>query len=169
MKKDQTQSWIYKCLMAEEPGSAHKLLSDEDVADLTKEFLLDLRSIFEHFVQAFNDLKKENIETFEKHIQEKSQKKLKGSILIYDLKDGKGFMIFRKGYRLIFSYVEAGCVKVQFVRQKPFGETESFVESFLRAVTHGTMSINWTHDNHNGFININILARYYMRRFLQET
>ena len=168
MREDRTQSWIYKCLMADKPSSVHKPLVDEDIADLTNEFLLDLRSVFEHFVQAFNDLKKENIEAFEKHGQEKSREKFKGSILIYDLKDEKGFMIFRKGYRLIFSYVKPGCVKVQFLRQKPFGETENFVEAFIRAVTHGTMSINWVHDNHNGFVNINILARYYMRRFLQE-
>lgn len=168
MREDRTQSWIYKCLMAKEPDSTHKPLVEEDITDLTNEFLLDLRSIFEHFVQAFNNLKKENIEVFEKHSQEESRKKLKGSILIYDLKDGKGFMIFRKGYRLVFSYVKPGCIKVQFLRQKPFGEMENFVESFIKAVTHGTMSINWVHENHNGFVDINILVRYYMRRFLQE-
>lgn len=168
MREDRTQSWIYNCLMAEKPNSVHKPLIDEDIADLTNEFLLDLRSVFESFVQAFNDLKKENIQSLEKPNQEQSWKRFKGSILIYDLKDEKGFMVFRKGYRLIFSYVTPGCIKVQFLRQKPLGEVEKFVESFIRAVTHETMSINWTHDDHKGFVNINILARYYMRRFLQE-
>ena len=170
MKEEKTQSWIYKCLTAERSDTPPKTLGDEDIADFTDDFLLDLRSIFEHFIKAFNSLKLSSFEQNQLSLNEQATKeKLKGSLLLYDLADKKGFMLFRKGYRLIFSYVKPGCVKVQFLKQKPFGEIESFVDSFIKAITNDTMSINWVHENHKGFIDINILARYYMKRFLQES
>ena len=168
MKAERTQSWIYKCLMAKKSDFSPKTLGEEDIEDLTNEFLLDLRSVFEHFVKAFNDLKKANVENFQDPSEQETKEKLKGSLLLYDLAEAKGFMLFRKGYRLIFSYAKPGCIKIQFLKQKPFGETENFVEAFINAITNDTMSINWVHENHKGFVDINILARYYMKRFLQE-
>lgn len=170
MESDKIQSWIYKCLTEKKTDFSHKNLSEDDVEDFTNEFLLDIRSVFEHFVKAFNDLKKVNIEDFiEPSPLKETREKLRGSLLLYDLADKRGFMLFRKGYRLIFSYVKPGQIKVQFLKQKPFGETEVFVETFIKAITNETLSINWVHEDHKGFVNIHVLARYYMRRFLQES
>ena len=168
MESEKIKSWIYKCLNAKKSGFSPRNLGKEDIEDWTNEFLFDLRSAFEHFVKAFDDLKKENIEYFPDRHSPATQEKLKGSLLLYDLADKKGFMLFRKGYRLIFSYIQPGRIKVQFLKQKPFSETEVFVDTFINAITNDTMSINWVHENHKGFVDINVLARYYMRRFLRE-
>ena len=168
MESEKTKSWIYKCLRAKKSDFAPKSLGEEDIEDGTKEFLMDLRSIFEHFVQSFEALKKEGLKDLSDPKLKETKEKLKNSIFIYDLADKKGWMLFRKGYRLIFSYNQPGRIRVQFLKQKPFSETERFVDTFINAITDDTLSINWAHENHKGFVDINVLARYYMRRFLQE-
>ena len=168
MREEKTQFWIERCLKSENSDSSLKILNQEDIEDLTNELLFGLRTIFKQFVQAFNKIKKENEENYQKKPNgEKYQEKLKGSLLLYDLAESKGFMLFRKGYRLVFSYVRPGCIKIQLLKQKPFEETEVFAENYIKAVFNNTMSINWIHEQHKGFVEINILARYYMRRFLQ--
>ena len=168
MKSEKVQSWIYKQLSRERSNLPHENLNREDIEDFTDEFLLDLRAVFENFVKAFNELKRADIESFSGGIDSESvREKLKGSLLLYDLADKKGFMLFRKGYRLIFSTAKPGRIKVHFLKQKPFGETETFVDSSINAITNDTMSINWVHEGHKGFVNINVLVRYYMGRFLQ--
>lgn len=170
MKLERTQSWIFKCLTEKKSDFLRNNLNKEDIEDFTDEFLTDLRSVFEHFVEAFNGLKQANVENFPEGFSfKKNKEKLKGSLLLYDLADKKGFMLFRKGYRLVFSYVRPGRISVQFLKQKPLSEAEVFVDTFINAITNDTMSINWVHENHKGFVNINVLVRYYMRRFLQET
>ena len=169
MKSERTQSWIYKCLMTKKSDLSPRNLGEEDIEDFTNEFLLDLRTVFEHFVKAFNDLKKTHTEDSQNFSSQETKEKLKGSLLLYDLANKKGFMLFRKGYKLIFSYIKPGCIKVHFLKQKPFGETETFVDDLITAITNDTMSINWVHENHKGFVDINVLTRYYMRRFLQES
>ena len=170
MKSERAQSWIYRQLTRKKPDISDGSLNREDIGDFTDEFLLDLRAVFEGFVKAFNDLKKTDIESFPETVPSvKSVKeKLKGSLLLYDLADKKGFMLFRKGYRLIFSSLKPGQIKIQFLKQKPFGETETFVDTSISAITNDTMSINWIHEGRKGFVSIDVLVRYYMGRFLQE-
>ena len=177
MKLKNTQLWLYKCLTSKNQLFS-KGLGEEDIEDFTNDFLIELRGVFEHFVQAFNELKK----TLEKgenwdaklglSLTEKDKafgkSQLKGSLLIYDLADKKGFMLFRKSCKLVFSSVQPGKIRVQFLKQKPLGETEQFTDTFIRAITNDTLSANWVHENHKGFVNIPVLARYYMRRFLRE-
>ena len=148
--------------------SSSRSLGEEDIEDFTTDFLLDLRSTFEHFVKAFNNLKKSDFKDVSDPYLEETKEKLKGSLLLYDLSDKRGFMIFRKGYSLVFSYIKPGRIKVHFLKRKPFGEAETFVDTFINAITNDTMSINWVHENHKGFVDINVLTRYYMRRFLQS-
>ncbi len=162
MESEKTKSWIYKCLKGDKPNIPLENLEEEDLEDWTYEFLLDLRSIFENFIQAFEELKT-------KDGPPDMAEKLKSSLFIYDLADKKGFMLFRKeGYRLTFSYVRPGCIRVHFFKQNPFSEPESFVDSHIRALTNDTLSINWVHEGRKGFVDIQVLARYYMKRFLQE-
>jgi len=169
MEPKKIKSWIYECLTTRQLDFSSRYWGKEDIDNWTNDFLLDLRSVFENFVKAFDDLKRGGIKDFSNPPSEVVKEKLKGSLFLYDLADKKGFMLFRKGYRLIFSYVQPGRIRVQFLKQQPFSETESFVDAFINAITSGTLSINWVHENHKGFVNINVLARYYMRRFLQET
>ena len=174
MKTEKLQSWICRSITKDSGFSPQTGLGEEDIEDWTQEFLLDLRSVFEHFVSAFNDLKKAGSEgrlSFPRDFPEASvaKKKLKGSLMLYDLHGKKGFMLFRNSCRLIFSYIRPGRIRIQFLRQKPFGETELFVDSFLNAVAKDALSVNWVHENCKGFVDINVLSRYYMKRFLQES
>lgn len=165
MESEKVRSWVYKCL-SEKKADFSRNLGSEDIEDFTNDFLLDLRAIFESFAKAFNSLKARPDSSEEG--SEEVKEKLKNSLFVYGLTEGRGFMLFRKGYRLIFSYVQPGRIRVQFLKQKPFAETENFEDAFIDAITSGTLSINWVHENHKGFVDIQILARYYMKRFLQE-
>lgn len=169
MKKERTQSWIYKCLTEPHENEGCKGLIQEDIIDLSHELLFDLKSIFGYFVQTFNELKEFPIENQNLDVQKLHQDKIKSSILIYDLTDEQGFMLFKQGYKLIFSYYKPGHIKVKFLKHKAFSDEDIFTEASIIAVTNNTMSLNWVHDNHKGFVDINVLARYYMRRFLQES
>ncbi len=169
MESEKIKSWVYKCLSSQQSNGSSLRLEEEDIEDWTHEFLSDLRAAFKHFVQAFNELKRGDVRDFPHPPSGIVKERLKGSLSLYDLADKEGFMLFRKGYRLIFSYVRPGRVRVKFLRQQPFNETEVFVDAFINAIAGGALSINWAHENHKGFVNINVLVRYYMRRFLQET
>ena len=162
MDIEKTKSWIYKCLETEKSKFPAHNLEEEDIKELSYDFLQDLRSIFEHYVQAYEKIKLE--ETDSANIKEK----LKTSFFIYDLADTAGFMLFKKSHKLIFSYVKPGQIRIKFLKQKPLSETELFVDTYLNAVCQDTMSIRWVHENKKGFIDKDILARYYMKRFLEE-
>lgn len=168
MEVEKAKSWIYKCLAEKKSDFSPRSLAEGDIKDFTNEFLSDLRTIFEHFIKAFNEIRQEGCGEVAGLTEKEAKEKFQGSLFLYDLADKPGFMLFRKGYRLIFSYIQPGRVRVQFMKQKPFSETENFVDAFINAITNETMSINWVHENHKGFVDINILARYYMKRFLQE-
>ena len=173
MRSDKLQSWLCRSIAKDSDFSSQAGLGEEDIEDWTHEFLLDLRSVFEHFVSAFSELKKAGKEGelslpqgFEG--SPSAQKKLKGSLMLYDLHGKEGFMLFRNSCKLIFSYIRPGRIRIQFFRKKPFGEPEVFADSFLNAVAKDALSINWVHENCKGFVDINVLSRYYMKRFLQE-
>ena len=163
MDIEKTKSWIYKRLNTEKSKFSTESLEEEDIKDLTCDFLQDLRSIFEHYVQAYEEIK---LEGDPSHTAIKE--KLQTSFFIYNLADTPGFMLFKKNYKLIFAYVKPGQIKIKFLKQKPFSEIEVFVETFVNAISQDTMSIRWVHDNRKGFIDKDILARYYMKRFLEE-
>ncbi|MCZ0931544.1 MAG: hypothetical protein OXJ52_00090 [Oligoflexia bacterium] len=165
MDIEKTKSWIYKRLQTEKSKFSSDSLEEEDIKELSYDFLQDLRAIFEHYVQAYEKIK---IEGVKNPTDESIKEKLKTSFFIYDLADTKGFMLFKKNYKLIFAYVKPGQVRIKFLKQKPFSETEVFVDTYLNAVSQDTMSIRWVHDNRKGFIDKDILARYYMKRFLEE-
>ena len=163
MDIEKTKSWIYKCLETEKSKFPSDSLEQEDIKDLSYEFLQDLRSIFERYIQAYEKIKQEG-----SSFNESIQKKLKTSFFIYDLADTAGFMLFKKNYKLIFAYMKPGQIKIKFLKQQPFSEMEIFVDTVVNAVCQDTMSVRWVHENKKGFIDKNILARYYMKRFLEE-
>ena len=165
MDIEKTKSWISKCLETEKSKFPSENLEEDDIKELTYDFLDDLRSIFEHYVQAYEKVK---IEKAENSVSETLKEKLKTSFFIYDLAGAKGFMLFKKNYKMVFSYVKPGQIRIKFLKQKLFSELEVFVDTYVNAVSHESMSIRWIHDDKKGFVDKNILARYYMKRFLEE-
>ena len=162
MEIEKTKAWISKCLETEKSKFPAENLEEEDIKDLTCDFLQDLRSIFEHYVCAYEKVKQEGADSAT------LKDKLKTSFFIYDLADTAGFMLYKKSYKLVFAYVNPGKVRIKFLKQKPLSETEVFVDTYVSAVSQDSMSIRWVHDNKKGFIDKDILARYYMKRFLEE-
>lgn len=164
MKLETTKSWIEKCLASEQNPDSQSLLTKNDLENITQETLLDLKVIFEHFVEAFADIKTSSVDPKTK------ETKLLSSIHIYDLtKNRKGFMIFRKGCRLIFSQESPGCIRIQMLTKKDNLSNITRLDTQIKATINSAISIRWTHQEHKGFIDFNILARYHMRLFLIES
>ena len=156
----KTKSWIYDCTI-------HSKQSDSDqltVEKLTDDFLKDLRCLFEHYLKAFNEIKEEEEKALSPH-----SSAFKSSIFIYDLAETKGFMLFKKDFKMIFSYSSAGRIRIKLLKQRVFGKLEVLADSYLNLVHHDMMSVNWVHEGKKGFIDINILVRYYMKLFIQES
>ena len=156
----KTKSWIYDCVKKNSKFSDSEKL---DRLELTDDFIKDLRCLFDHYLKAFNEIKEEEAKTLPS-----DSSSFKNSIFIYDLAETKGFMLFKKDFKMIFSYVDAGRIRIKFLKQRVFSELEVLADAYLNLVHQDMMSINWVHDGKKGFVDINILARYYMKRFIQE-
>ena len=93
------------------------------------------------------------------------------SIHIYDLAGKKnGFMLFRQGHRLIFAPEAPGRIRIQLAKKaRGLEEPEKCVDSCLHAVANNVMSLKWVHEKYPGFVDIDALAHYYMKYFLQES
>ncbi len=99
------------------------------------------------------------------------------SIYIYDLAGRKnGFMLFRQGRRLTFAPEAPGRIRIRLARKalgRPgsaggIGGPETIADSCLRAVANNAISLGWVHDKYPGFVDIDALAHYYMKLFLQD-
>ncbi|MCY4320815.1 MAG: hypothetical protein OXC37_00195 [Bdellovibrionaceae bacterium] len=163
MDIEKTKSWIYKQLSTKKVKFPSENLEEEDIKDLTCDFLQELKAIVQHYIQAYDKIKSD-----ESYSTKSLKEKLNNSFFIYDLADTLGFMVFKKHYKLIFAYIKPGQIRIKFLKQKPLSEIEVFVDTYLNAVSKDTMSIRWVHDNKKGFIDKEILVRYYMKRFLEE-
>ncbi len=173
MKLETTKSWIEKCLIEKNSKTSNLIVTQAELKEITNEVLLDLRSIFEHFVEAFNDLKSSLLQNTEKHKWIDQKEGLPFSLLrsihIYDVVDKEnGFMLFRKGHRLIFTPEKAGRIHIQLIKK----ENETIIkhiDTYINAFLNNVMSIQWTHEDHKGFVDLNTLSRYYMKCFLTES
>ena len=157
----KTKSWIIDCVTEDTPSSQpHPSVKEKAI---TYDFLDDIRCLFEHYLKAFNEIKEEENKTSSSH-----PSAFKNSIFIYDLAETTGFMLFKKDFKLIFSYVSAGRIRIKFLKQRVFSEREVLASSYLNLLHKDMLSINWIHEGKKGFVDIDILVRYYMKRFLQE-
>jgi len=154
---EKTKSWIYNCVKQDSKLSHQDKLDREA---LTDDFLKDLRCLFEHYLKAFNEIKEEEPKARSSHFN--------NSLFIYDLAESKGFMLFKKDFKMIFSSVDSGRIRIKFLKQRVFSQIEVLTDTYLSLVHKDMMSINWVHEGKKGFIDRNILVRYYMKRFLQE-
>ena len=134
-----------------------------EAEEFTNDFLKDIRCIFEHYLKAFNEIKQE-----ESQAGFSNKESFKNSIFIYNLSETKGFMLFKKDFKLIFSCVKPGRIRIKFLRQRVFSETEVLIDAYLEMIHNDMMSVNWVHEGKKGFVDKNILVRYYMKHFIQE-
>ena len=161
MDIEKTKSWIQFCLS----NNSQSLNNQSDKKQLTEEFLKDIKCIFQHYLKAFDELKTKGLT---EPVSTDVKEKIKHSIFMYDLSKEKGFMLFKQNFKLIFSSICPGQIRIQFFKQKLFGDKECFVDVQLNLVYNDMMSVNWIHDEKKGFVNKDILVRYYMKRFLEE-
>lgn len=157
----KTKSWIYDCVKEDPKPEVSNQLT---IKALTDDFLKDLRCLFEHYLKAFNEIKEEEEKTSSSH-----PSAFKNSIFIYDLAETKGFMLFKKDFKMIFSYVNPGRIRIKFLKQRVFSELEVLGDAYLNLVHENMLSINWMHEGKKGFVDRSILVRYYMKRFIQES
>ena len=173
MKLETTKSWIEKCLMEKNSKILNPVLTQKELKEITNEVLLDLRAVFEHFVEAFNDLKSSFLQDTEKHKLIDQKDNLHFSLLrpihIYDVVGKEnGFMLFRKGHRLIFTPEGVGRIHIQLIKKENTA-TIKHIDTHINAFSNNAMSIQWTHEGQKGFVDLNTLSRYYMKCFLRES
>ncbi|MBC6415712.1 MAG: hypothetical protein GDA46_04895 [Bdellovibrionales bacterium] len=149
------KSWIYKCIHETSQNTS------PEIEEFTDDFLKEIQCIFKYYLKAFNEIKQEtNIDS--------SKDFLKHSIFIYKLSETKGFMLFKTNFKLIFSSIKPGQIRIKFLKQKILGEVEILTDTYLNLFYNDMMPVRWIHENKKGFVDKNILVRYYMKRFIQE-
>ncbi len=133
---------------------------EKELEEATTEFLMDIKTAFVEASASFNQLKGSSV----------------GTIKIYGISKTKAdFMLFRNGYKLIFSYRSPGMVGITFSSTVPVfvpGQVASESTSTnnvdtLKARWGAYGELNWTSNDLP--LNIDYLVRYYMCRFVKES
>ena len=129
------------------PSEAH---SPEELEEHSIEFLRQMRTAFTQSISFFNQLKGYN-----------------GSIRIYGIANKKGdFMLFRNGYKLIFTMKEAGLIAVHFAHSETF-LPEKPAADYIKGVWKPYGELEWTSRGQS--IRIDFLIRYYMTLFVKQS
>lgn len=158
-------NWIKELVMAEQQMEEAGVVDMEagfdparQVEEATVEFMNDLKAAFVEAASAFNSLKGSTL----------------GHIRIYGIsKTRTDFMLFRNGYKLIFSMRQPGLITVSYSSagvhytpgQAKVEETSPMDQ--LRASWGAFGQLIWTYNEHE--IDINYLIRYYMSRFVKDS
>ncbi len=158
-------NWIRELVTAEQQMEESGLVDMEAGFDAhrrleenTLEFLTDLKAAFVEAAAAFNQLKGSTV----------------GNIRLYGIAKTKGdFMLFRNGYKLIFSLRQPGLVTVahasaatHFVPGSTKGD-EGGERDLLHAAWGAFGQLVWTYNDHP--IQLDYLVRYYMSRFVKDS
>lgn len=131
--------------------------SDKILREETIELLKDLKHIFIESASAFNQLKTTTL----------------GHIKIYAIsKTVADFMLFRNGYKLVFSAKAPGQVAVIFNHSAasflPSEANQQNAHQDLLVAQWGAFGqVNWMFNSKN--IQLDYLVRYYMSRFIKES
>lgn len=134
--------------------------AEKELEESTVEFLSDLKSSFVEASATFNQLKGSAV----------------GTIKIYGIsKTESDFMLFRNGYKLIFTMKQPGIVTVNFNATTPhFVPGQSTIETAatppvdtLKAKWGAYGELVWTSNDLE--INLDFLVRYYVSRFVRES
>jgi hypothetical protein len=145
----------------EETGIIDISVNDDnrDLQEKTQEFLREIKENFSDYVTAFNNMKNSTL----------------GTVKIYGISNTvTDFMLFRNGYKLLFSALSPGRIAISFQSQ-----TSSFLpqanahlnapsaEETIDASVGPFGELTWTY--RNSAINSDYLVRYYLSRFIRES
>lgn len=157
-------SWIKELVLAEQQMEEAGVVDMEagfdhgrQLEEATIEFINDLKAAFVEAASAFNSLKGSTL----------------GHLRIYGISKTKAdFMLFRNGYKLIFTLRQAGAIAVHhssagahYVPGTTKEETQA--ADLLTAAWGAFGQLKWTYNEHP--INIDYLVRYYMSRFVKDS
>ncbi|MCB0361614.1 MAG: hypothetical protein KDD35_02780 [Bdellovibrionales bacterium] len=131
----------------------------QDVSQATIEFMNDLKAAFVESSSAFNQLKGSSI----------------GLVKIYGIsKTPADFMLFRNGYKLIFSIRKPGLIGIRFnqigssfLPGQISEDSSPGKEDLLKAGWGAFGELKWTYSEQ--VINLDYLVRYYLSRFIRES
>ncbi len=135
---------------------------DRAMARETLQFLLQMKTEFIDFATAYNELKKSPL----------------GRVKVYGIARTHGdFMLFRNGFKMIFSLKAPGQItaKFQFMGSQwvpQTGEsanqgTELMAEQMLEAKWGAFQDVSWTFQNQP--IRLESMVRFYFLRFIRES
>lgn len=131
--------------------------------DATFDFMRDLKASFVESAATFNQLKGSTL----------------GTIKIYGISNTVAdFMLFRNGYKLIFTVVGPGLLNVRFntIGNQFFPQPQVDGSASMKEPSNGDVlkaswgafgELNWTYDGKP--INLDYLIRYYLTRFIRES
>ena len=156
--------WIKNLVQAEQEMEESGMVdlssqpnSEEIVERETHEFLQDAKMAFVRTVSSFNKLKDSSL----------------GNVKVYGIAKTKcDFMLFRNGYKLIFSMKEPGYVSILFQNMGSTftandNETTHGNETTLTAQWGAFGDLNWSYQGHR--VQLDSLVRYYLSRFIRES
>ena len=159
---ENDQNWI-KTLVQQESQMENSgqvymhpnAVDPEDLTEHTLEFLKQLRLAFTHSVSFFNQLKG-----------------YAGSIRIYGITGTDGdFMLFRNGYKLIFSMKDPGLIRIYFASAQnnlPGQDISTHkTADYLKGSWGAFGELKWTHNNNP--IRIDFMTRHYMTYFVKHS
>lgn len=160
-------NWIKELVQAERQMEEAGVVDMEagfdpnrQVEEATLDFISDLKAAFVEAASAFNQMKGSTL----------------GQVKIYGISKTKAdFMLFRNGFKLIFSMRQPGTIAVsysaavaQFVPdQAPAPGEPKKGSDMLRASWGAFGQLIWTYNDHS--INTDYLVRYYMSRFVKDS
>lgn len=158
-------NWIKELVLAEQQMEEAGVVDMEagfdpnrQVEEATLEFITDLKVAFSEAASAFNQMKGSTV----------------GQIRLYGISKTKAdFMLFRNGYKLIFSMRQPGAITVTYSTAAASyipGTTkpeENKGVDLLRATWGAFGQLIWTYNDHQ--INIDHMVRYYMSRFVKDS
>ena len=159
-------SWIKDLVRAEQQMEESGMVDfsigfdpDKHLFTETIHFLEDLKAVFVECATSFNQMKGTNL----------------GRVKIYGISNTHAdFMLFRNGFKLIFSMKEAGVIGIKyqyagsnFVSQQKSDELQMDDEDFLYAKWGPFGDLDWTYQEQP--IKIDYLVRYYLTRFIRES
>lgn len=130
-----------------------------DLEGKTNEFLKAIKENFVEYATAFNNMKNSTV----------------GSVKIYGISNTiADFMLFRNGYKLLFSASKPGRISISFQSQATQflpsrgGQASSQTnEEHLDAQYGPFAELTWTYRGTN--VNPEHLVRYYLSRFVRES
>ncbi len=156
---DNTQTeryqWIQELIQAEDQILETGLVNFENslnperiLISETLTFLNHLKLIFEEAVEIFND----------------SKPTIVGRIKLYPLvKTQSDFMLFRNGYKLIFTFKKPGHILIQFHFMDSQAESDEYIENKWGAFN----KVQWFHKEK--LVDIEYLAKYFLVQFIRES